>query len=157
MDLHNFSEIGVPQDSVATERKSITQYKQLINNAMGMNPQGPTSREADPADVQQDTMTDSPTISLKGALKTSTTPSGMFSRRITHTLAKIVEPDQLEALEDLLYPHGFNPKFRQTDHEIMEKLIKIYPDETELIQSSYDQSLNVNPVESQAGGDEDAM
>ena len=151
MDLHNFSEIAAPQDSVVTERKSVIQYKHLISNAMG------------PTDVQQDVtmsdMSDSPMLTLKGpgGLMTSTTPSGMFSRRITHTLTKLVEPGQLEALEDVLYPQGFNPKFKQTDHEIMSKLIKLYPDEIEMIQSSYDQSLNVNPVESQSGADEDAM
>lgn len=95
--------------------------------------------------------TDSPTINLKsynrkrGADKVShelgSSSRDMFSVRTRATLANMVDKNDYQTLVDKIYPSGYNPKMKLNDQQVLEELMKIYPDEIELIQNTYDRTL----------------
>jgi len=95
--------------------------------------------------------TDSPTISLKsysrkrGADKVShelgSSSRDMFSVRTRATLANIVDKNDYQSLVDKIYPFGYNPKMKLNDAQVLEELMKLYPEDTELIQNTYDRTL----------------
>ena len=125
LDLHNYAAISAPQNSKDSEQKAIVQYRELIHSA----PHTEASYE-----------TKIPSINLK--LGTDIKEVKIMSVRAESTLKNLVETDQYEELIQQIYPVGFNPKFKLTDGEILQKLVKIYPDEVNTIQSIYDKTLS---------------
>ena len=132
-DLHNYASISTPQNSNDSEQKSIRQYRELIHSA----PHSQASYE-----------TKIPSINLK--LGADVKDVTLLSVRAEKTLKNLVETDQYEELIQQIYPSGFNPKFKLTDGEILQKLVKIYPDEVNTIQSLYDKTLSNNEMPDEA-------
>ena len=141
-DLHNYAAISTPQNSKDSEQKAIVQYRELIHSA----PHSQSSYE-----------TKIPSINLK--LGTDIQKVTLLSARAESTLKNLVETDQYEELLEQIYPAGFNPKFKLTDREVLQKLVKIYPDEIDTIQSIYDKTLTNNemPDEAKFTRDEDPI
>ena len=170
MDLHNFASVANQYDSAKYEAQAITQYKQLIHNVLSHNQisnlsdnevnevnevNGENVNEVISEITNTQTMvydTQSPSLNLhflnrKAATQLFRKEVGghshqMLSVRSRHMLSNLVDKEDFQELLDKIHPDSFNPKFKQlTDHEVLDKLITIYPDDINKIQTVFDDTL----------------
>ena len=171
IDLHNYASLAKPLESSKYEAQAITQYKQLIHNVLthnqspnlqtNFNKHNSLEVKGDEVNEQINEITSTqteifdtstPSINLHYLSRKASTSlirkevggnsHQMFSVRSRHMLSNLVDKEDYQALIDKIHPDNFNPKFKQmTDNEVLDKLLTIYPDDTETIQNIFDDTL----------------